>query len=119
MRLAKPSDAKAEAILYAILEGIHRWKMERPRTAMEIRLPGERVIAASATAIRLHEEGLRRSDHFDFNRFPDEGRDWGRLVIKVDDKSYGCVVPSSLYKFVHGVTDPENPRPLPRPAPAR
>jgi hypothetical protein len=123
LQLSNPFDAHAEAILYRDPGGegksMYRWKMDAPRTAMEFKLSGGRVIDGHASAIRLHEDGLRRSDNFDFNRFPDEGRDWGTLVIRVDKKAYECTVPSSLYKYTHGVTDPENPRLLPRPAPAR
>lgn len=122
LNLANPFDAQAEAILYRepamrVGESMYSWKLDTPRTAMEIAMPGGRVLAARGTGIRLHEDGLRRSDDFSFNRdpSPEKGRDWGKVLIKVDDKTYECVVPSSLFKYVHGVTDSENTKRLPRP----
>ena len=88
---------------------------------MEIQMPGGRVLAGQGMGVRLHEDGMRRSDDYSFNRDPsrekgsEKGREWGKVIIKVDDKTYECVVPSSLFKYVHGVTDNENTKRLPRP----
>jgi len=52
---------------------------------------------------------MRRSDAFHFNRYPSEkGRGWGTAVVSVDDKTYEFSIPSSLFKYVHGITDPHN-----------
>lgn len=122
-RIANPFDAKAEAILYRddmqVGRSIYLWQLDTPRVAMRIKTQDDGNLAARAMGIRLHEDGLRRSDEFSFNRYPAEGRDWGKVVIKVGDKAYECVVPSSLFKYTHGVTDPENVRRMARPAEAR
>ena len=47
----------------------------------------------------------------------DQGRLWGKVIVKMDDESYECVVPSSMFKYVHGVADPDNRQRLPRPEP--
>lgn len=123
LKMANPFDAQAEAVLYrddmAVGKSIHLWKLDTPRTAMEIKTQGGGVLAARGVAIRLHEDGMRRSDDYRFNRFPLIGRDWGTVVIKVDDKSYECAVPSSLFKYTHGITDNGNTKRLPRPAEIR
>jgi hypothetical protein len=119
LKLANPFDAQAEVILYRddmrVGKSMFLWKLDTPRTAMEIRTSDGSVLTAHGMGIHLHEDGLRRSDSYSFNRYPEEGRDWGKVVIKVDDKSYECLVPSSLFKYVHGVTDRGNARRLPRP----
>lgn len=121
LKLANPFDANAEAILYRddaqVGKSMFLWKLDSPRTAMEFIFPGGRVLAGRGMGIRLHEDGMRRSDNFSFNRDPsgEKGREWGKAVIKVDDKTYECVVPSSLFKYVHGVTDHGNAKRVPRP----
>lgn len=118
VEIANPSDARAEAILYRhdsrVGESMFLWKLDTPRTAMEIKTHAGTVLAAHAMAIRVHTDGLRRSDDYSFNRYPEEGRDWGKLAVKVDDKTYECVVPSSLFKYLHGVADPGNTRRISR-----
>jgi hypothetical protein len=120
LKLANPFDARGEAILYRedsqVGKSMFLWKLDTPKTAMEIKMAGGRVLAAHGMGIRLHEDGMRRSDDYSFNRYPypEEGRDWGQVVIKVDDKTHECTVPSSLFKYVHGVTDGGNAKRLPR-----
>jgi hypothetical protein len=119
LELANPFDAEAEVILYRddmrVGKSMFLWKLETPRTAMEIRTADNGVLAAHGMGIRLHQDGLRRSDDYAFNRYPAAGRDWGKVAIKVDEKTYECVVPSSLFKYTHGVTDNGNLKRLPRP----
>ena len=106
LQLANPFDAEAEAILYRddirVGKSMFLWKLDTPRTAMEIKTSGGSILAARSMGIRLHEDGMRRSDNYSFNRYPHEGRDWGKVIFKVDDKTYECVVPSSLFKYIHG-----------------
>lgn len=106
LKLANPSDAQAEAVLYRddvqVGKSMFLWQLDTPKTSMEIRLPGGNVLATRTTGKRLHEDGMRRSDGYAFNRYPADGRDWGKLVIKVDDHVSECVLPSSLYKYMHG-----------------
>ena len=91
LQLANPFDAEAEAILYRddirVGKSMFLWKLDTPRTAMEIKTSGGGILAARSMGIRLHEDGMRRSDNYSFNRFPREGRDWGTVVFKVDDKT--------------------------------
>ncbi len=117
--MANPFDATAVATLYRedfqVGKSMFLWKRDQPKTAMEIRTAAGGVLSGRGTDIHLHEDGLRRSDGYAFNRNPQDGRDWGKVTIKVEDKTYQCTVPSSLFKYVHGVTDPENAKWLPRP----
>ena len=122
LMLANPFDAQAELILYRddwkVGESRFLWKLDTPKTLMEIKAQDGSVIAALGMAIRLHEDGLRRSDDFEFNRYPEEdGRDWGTVTVSVDDKSCACLVPSSMFKYVHGVTNHGDTRRLARPQP--
>ena len=120
LKLANPFDAQAEAILYRddsrVGKSIFLWKLDTPQTAIEIKTQDGGILAAHAMGIRLHEDGKRRSDNYSFNRYPEEGRDWGTVAIKVDNETCKCLVPSSLFKYVHGVTDNGNSHRLPRPA---
>ena len=123
LEVANPFDAQAEVTLYRddskIGGSMFLWSLDTPRTAMEIKTARGRALPARRMGIRLHEDGMRRIDDFSFNRVPEEGRDWGRVVIQVDDKAYECVVPSSLFKYVHGITDSGNVLRIPRAAQGR
>lgn len=91
------------------------WQRDMPRTTMELRLPDGRVLASHPEAIRIGEDPFRRTDCYTLIRdaLPEEGREWGRLVIKVDDKEYATVLPSSVFKKAHGATDSKNPKRIP------
>jgi hypothetical protein len=56
---------------------------------------------------------LGRIDTFRFGGGDEKGRESGTVLIQVDDKSYGFVVPSSLFKSRHGSIDPRNKQRLP------
>jgi hypothetical protein len=119
VNLANPFDVEAEIVLYRddsqVGKSMFLWELHSPRTAVAIKQPGARVLESRGMSIRLHEDGLRRSDYFKFNRNPgDEERCWGTVIVKVDDKTYECVVPSSLFKYVHAVADPYNKATVPR-----
>jgi hypothetical protein len=119
VNLSNPFDAEAEIVLYRddsqIGKSMYLWELHTPRTAITIKQAGGGTLDSRGMSIRLHEDGLRRSDCFKFSRNPagDERR-WGTVKIKVDDKSYECVVPSSLFKYVHGVADPYDRARMPR-----
>lgn len=119
LKLANPLDAQAEAILYRddsrAGESMFRWKLDTPQTAIEIKTQAGRILAAHAMGIHLHKDGMRRSDEYSFNRYPAGGRDWGTVAIQVDNETYKCLVPSSLFKYLHGVTDNNDSNRLPRP----
>ncbi len=103
--LSNPSEANAEIVLYRedmrIGKSMFLWDLHSPRTSFAIKAP-DRVIGSMAMGVRLHGDGLRRSDTFLANRDPNDERCWGTAIIKVDSKNYECVVPSSLFEFMHG-----------------
>lgn len=116
LKLANPFDAQGEAILYRddgrVGESMFLWKLDTPRTEMEIKTQRGNSITGRAMGVYLHKDGMRRSDEYFFNRCPQDGRDWGTLVIRVDEQAYECLIPSSLFKYVHGVADPGNAKRL-------
>jgi hypothetical protein len=113
LQLSNPFDAHAEIILYRddsqVGKSMYLWNLETPVTAMKIEWPGSSIMGFK-TSVHLHEDGMRRSDIYKFNRdsSSDMERDWGTVEVKVDDKSYSLRVPSSLFKYVHGITDNGN-----------
>lgn len=117
--LANPFDAQAEIVLYRdssqVGKSMYLWDLHSPRTTIRIKQPGDAVLQSRCISLRLHDDGMRRSDSFKFNRNPGEDeRCWGTAAIKVDDKSYEFLVPSSLFKYVHGVADPYHKALVPR-----
>ena len=58
----------------------------------------------------LSESDSDRADGIEFGRNPgDEGIcDWGTFVVSVSDKHWSTIMPSRLYRFVHGTADPDN-----------
>ncbi len=58
----------------------------------------EGAVECKCLSIRLHDDGMRRSDTYRISRFDgDHERGWGTFEIAVDDKTYRLVIPSSLY----------------------
>ncbi len=119
VNMANPFDAQAEVELYredsAVGKSMYLWDLHEPRTAISIRYLESNVLASMARCIRLHDDGFRRSDYFHFNRDPsDDGRCWGTATVTVADKPYEFVVPSSLFKYVHGTADHNNKGGVPR-----
>jgi hypothetical protein len=119
VNLANPFDAEAEIILYRddseVGKSMYLWELHSPRTAMAIKQLGGGKLQGKGMSIRLHEDGLRRSDTFKFDRNAGEDeRCWGTATIKVDAKSYECVVPTSLFTYVHGHAAPYDKAQVPR-----
>ena len=112
-QMANPFDAKAELILYRDPIGLGKsmfmWDLKSPTTAVVFQIPGG-VLKSMAMSVRLHQDGMRRSDIFQFNRNPsnENKRLWGTALVHVDDKEYKFVVPSSLFTYTHGITEPGN-----------
>jgi hypothetical protein len=76
------------------------WKTNSPTTALQI-------LDATGTVIGSHflDAGLRYDGMgytYNLARYGDDQRCWGQVEISVGDKTYGVVVPSSLYKYTHG-----------------
>ncbi len=106
LRQSNPFDAACELILY---KGDFRgWNLFSPRTAVLIQQPGLDPLIGDCWNIRKHDDMLRRSDYFKFNRNGGSGesRCWGKVVVKVGDAEAKVLVPSSLFNYVHGVADP-------------
>jgi hypothetical protein len=111
VNVSNPFDTEAEVILYRE----DSQDLNSPRIAMEIKQPAGWVLQSRCMSIRLHEDAMRRSDSFKFSRNPgSDERCWGTVIVKVDDKSYEWVVPSSLFKYVHGTPDPHHKALVPR-----
>ena len=100
--LSNPFDAHCALALYQ--EG-KPWDLHSPLTTVRIEDPDGYELKSRATSVSRDEMGSHRSDIFDFNRYPAHGRNWGTIVVTVGDASHRAVVPSSLFKYVHGVAD--------------
>lgn len=119
LAMANPFDASAELILYRddseIGKSMFLWGLHTPLTGITIETASREQLTSLAMAVRLHDDGMHRSDDFNFNRYPERGRDWGKAVIKVDDRTWYCMIPSSLFKYTHGFTGDGHSKYLPRP----
>lgn len=106
--LSNPFDGKTEVVLYRddhkVPGPLYLWDLHSPRTQLRITDASGTVVNGHCMDIRLHEDGMRRSDTFDLSRYPtrDDARTWGQLEVTVDDRSYRLLVPSSLYEYTHG-----------------
>jgi hypothetical protein len=117
LELSNPIDARGEMIVYRhdtqVGKSADLWELDSPRTSMDIQWPEGNALKGRQTGILLHDDGMRRSDLHSFNRWPSEvGRVWGTVVVQVDDQRYSCRIPSSLFMYVHGVTDLGNKKRL-------
>jgi hypothetical protein len=114
LKIANPFDARAEVILYRddsrVGQSRYLWKLDTPRTGLSLERQGEPSIAGLQIGARLHDDGMRRSDDYSLGRNSSDGRGWATATIRVDDASYAVRVPSSLFKYVHGVTEPHHPK---------
>ena len=86
-----------------------RQNLDTPRMGLIIEA-GPRQLAGRELARRLSDDRHTRTDDFTFDRTAglSPGRGFGTVVIAIDGQSYRVRVPSSLYAYVHGRTDPEN-----------
>jgi hypothetical protein len=101
--LSNPFDGKAELVLLVNPKSdIFGWDLHSPRTAVSVEDADGSKIQSMPVGIRSHEDMLRRSDSFALLTSCNEGRCWGTVQVKVDDKMYARVVPSSLYHCGHG-----------------
>lgn len=111
---SNPFDAHSEIILYRedskVGKSSFLWNLHSPRTKISIKQSNGDVLTSRVMSLRLHNDGMRRSDKFDFycNPSNDSLRDWGTMIIEIDDKKWTTIMPSSLFRYVHGVADPYN-----------
>ena len=109
---SNPFDAKSEIVLYRddseVGKSMFLWDLHTPRTKLSIKQTDGYSLESRAMSLRLHDDGMRRSDQFKFNRNPgsDSLRDWGTMIITVGDNDSEVTMPSSLFRYVHGVSDP-------------
>ena len=85
------------------------WGLHEPRTAITVAPDGERLIGARCMELRLHSDGMRRSDTFVLSRDSSDKRGWGTMKIAVGKHLHELVLPSSLYRHQHGVAEPHHP----------
>jgi len=106
LKQSNPFDARCEVVLYRDDRrgSMYLWGLHTPRTSVVIEEPGGYPLRSTCMSIRNHEDGMRRSDKFNFLRYPHSGRTWGVLTVSVDDEAYQTIVPSSLFRYCHGTT---------------
>ena len=98
---SNPFDARSEVDLYEFPKA---QTLYSPHTEVRIVDADGTAINGGCVNLHLDDNHLRRTDTFDFGRYGDDLRCWGEIEIRVDDKKYRVVVPSSLYKYIHGHT---------------
>ncbi|HWD92554.1 MAG TPA: hypothetical protein VG938_09405 [Verrucomicrobiae bacterium] len=97
---SNPFDAESKIEFYAD----HGPKdLYSPRTEAHILDADGSVIKSRCVDLHLGDSTWGRTDTFDFfDRSTDDLRGWGQLEINVDKEAFSVVIPSSLYKYVHG-----------------
>jgi hypothetical protein len=96
---SNPFDAVSDVDIYNYPKGQNVYS---PHTDVRLLNADGTVIKGQCVNLHLDDSRLRRTDTFEFGRHGDDMRCWGQIEISVDDKSYRVVVPSSLYKYIHG-----------------
>ncbi|MCF6312274.1 MAG: hypothetical protein L3J39_07460 [Verrucomicrobiales bacterium] len=109
LRHSNPFDAHTELILYRkdseVGKSMFLWGLHYPLTQVSIKQDDGFVLRSRGMSLRLHDDGFRRSDKFEFYQNPsvDHRRDWGIMTIKIDEKEHTQIMPSSLFKNAHGI----------------
>lgn len=105
---------ETELILYRedqrVGKSIYVWELCSPQTTVKIVRPNGSIIGSTCMSVRRLEDGFRRSDTFKLSGDAAEGRDWGLMIITVDEKSYELTMPSSLFRYTHGLAEPNHNR---------
>ena len=113
VKLSNPFDARASVVLYReppmrVGPDTSRQNLDTPRVAVTVDAGG-RALTGRELARRLSDDRHTRTDDFTFDRTSGRtGRSFGTVTITIDGQRYGVRVPSSLFVYVHGRTDPEN-----------
>ena len=106
--LANPSRAGVEVKLFQEPDKqMTPWQLDAPETGVSIKTSD----GANSDGIKVasrRQGSLERYDTFTIgaNGGGDNTREWGTVIISVDNKRYGFTVPSSLFKNGHGMSDP-------------
>ena len=114
VKLSNPFDARASVVSYReppmqVGPDTSRQNLDTPRVAVGLEAAG-RTLAGRALARRLSDDRHTRADDFTFDRTTRllTGRAFGTVTVTIDSQRYGVRVPSSLFVYIHGRTDPEN-----------
>ncbi len=114
VNLSNPFDACMSVVSYReplmqVGPDRSRQNLDTPRVAVDIEVAG-RTLTGRELARRLSDDRHTRTDDFTFNRTAGllTGRAFGTVTISIDGQRHGVRVPSSLFGYVHGRTDPEN-----------
>lgn len=110
--LSNPFDARASVVSYReppaqVGPNTSRQDMDTPRVAVGLEA-ADRTLSGRELARRL--DAGRRTDDVTFDRTAGlfSGRAFGTVTVSIDGQRYGVRVPSSLFAYIHGRTDPEN-----------
>jgi hypothetical protein len=97
---ANPFDAVSDVDLYNYPKTQNVYS---PHTDVRLLDADGNVVKGQCVNLHLGDGHLRRTDTFDLiSRGADDLRCWGKIEISVDGKPYHVIVPSSLYKYIHG-----------------
>jgi hypothetical protein len=110
LRQSNPFDGITELVLYRDRDSGSGWDLHNPRTTVRVRNAKGQVASGFPTAIRNHDDGMRRTDTFRAGHGGGPAREWGEIEIDVEDKTYRVTVPSSLYRKRHGHSGLEEQR---------
>ena len=82
--------------------------LHEPRTSVQIQQDYPHKLTGRCVKLEMDDNYSvgARIDTFKFNRNTDKGRDWGKLHVTVGEEKVSVTMPSSLFRYVHGVTDP-------------
>jgi hypothetical protein len=112
--LSNPFDARASVASYReppmqVGPDTSRQTLDTPRVAVNLEAAG-RTLTGRELARRLDDSRHWRTDDFTFDRTAGllTGRAFGTVTVSIDGQRYAVRVPSSLFVYVHGRTDPEN-----------
>ncbi len=116
LNLSNPFDARASVVSYRepptqVGPDASRQNLDAPRVSVTLGAGG-RNLAGHDLARRLSDDRHTRTDEFTFDRTSRiaVGRMFGTITVAIDDQRYSVRVPSSLFMYIHGRTDPENKR---------
>jgi hypothetical protein len=113
--MANPFYAGIDLTLYHEPDSGSDWRLDAPSTAVAVKTDDGTIDDGFKIASR-RSGLLERIDTFRIGAdgSGDKAREWGTIIARVDDKSFGFVVPSSLFKHEHGTSDPHHKQLLPR-----
>jgi hypothetical protein len=103
---SNPFNGQSEVILYRedtqVGKSMYLWDLHSPATKVQVIDRSGNVIQSRCMSLRIHDDGMRRSDTFNIFQYRNSEWSWGAIEVDVDGKTYRVVVPSSLYKYTQG-----------------